>query len=248
MRVWLLQSGTISLEQTQITWNVAGPAQELPVYSVLVKHDDGLFLFDTGMNVDHMIEKMPARMAKQREDQTIPAQLEQCGFSLEDVTATGNSHLHVDHVGGNRHFAGLGTRHLIHERELRQARGAHEIFEAPGYSDRSWDYDGAVIESFSGDYVVAPGIWLIETPGHTVGHCSLLLLGANSMLFLGDVSYTSKAFADNLQPGFHNDPRAGVVAIDRVRDIATRHGARLMFSHDMESWREYRQVPDFYAL
>ena len=53
----------------------------IPVYSVLVEHDDGLFLFDTGIDLDHMNRVLPFELPEQTEEQTIPAQLEQCGFS-----------------------------------------------------------------------------------------------------------------------------------------------------------------------
>jgi len=54
MRVWLLDNGSIVIEHTQLMWNVPGPQVRIPVYSVLVEHDDGLYLFDTGIDLDHM--------------------------------------------------------------------------------------------------------------------------------------------------------------------------------------------------
>ena len=48
MKVWLLDGGSIVIEHTQLMWNVPGPQARIPVYSVLIEHDDGLFLIDTG--------------------------------------------------------------------------------------------------------------------------------------------------------------------------------------------------------
>ena len=50
MKVWLLDNGSIVIEHTQLLWNVPGPQARIPVYSVLVEHDEGLFLFDTGFS------------------------------------------------------------------------------------------------------------------------------------------------------------------------------------------------------
>jgi 4-pyridoxolactonase len=247
MRVWLLDNGSIVIEHTQLLWNVPGPQVRIPVYSVLVEHDDGLFLFDTGIDLDHMNRVLPFELPEQTEEQTIPAQLELCGFGLGDVTAVVNSHLHIDHVGGNQLFKGTGVRHLIHERELAQARN-HEPFEFFGYSDKSWDYEGANIETFSGDFELARGIRLVETPGHTVGHCSVLLEGATPMLFAMDVAYTSVAFERGIQPGFHHTPVDGVRSIGRVKELAAETGAEIFYSHDMDAWGGYRHASANYTV
>jgi 4-pyridoxolactonase len=248
MKVWFLDNGSIVIEHTQLMWNVPGPQVRIPVYSVLVEHEDGLFLFDTGIDLDHMNRVLPFELPEQTEEQTIPAQLEACGFSLGDVTVLVNSHLHIDHVGGNQLFTGTGVRNLIPEKELRQARN-HEPFEFFGYSDKSWDFEGANIDTFSGDHELAKGITLVETPGHTVGHCSFLLEGANgSMLLAMDVSYTAAAMEKGIQPGFHHTPVEGVRSIAKVKQLAAERDAEIFYSHDMDAWHGYKHAPDFYEL
>jgi len=245
MKVWLLDGGSIVIEHTQLMWNVPGPQARIPVYSVLVEHDDGLFLFDTGIGMEHMNEVLPFELPEQTEGQTIPAQLESCGFGLADVTAVVNSHLHIDHVGGNQLFKGTNVRHLIHEKELAQARN-HAPFEFFGYSDKSWDYEGANIETFSGDTELAPGLWVYETPGHTVGHVSVLVDGDQPLLFAMDVAYTSAAMERGIQPGFHHTPVDGVRSIARVKQLAEEKGAQIFLSHDMEAWQGYTHAPGHY--
>jgi 4-pyridoxolactonase len=247
MRVWLLDNGSIVIEHTQLMWNVPGPQVRIPVYSVLVEHDDGLFLFDTGIDLVHMNRVLPFELPEQTEEQTIPVQLEACGFGLGDVTAVVNSHLHIDHVGGNQLFKGTGVRHLIHERELAQARN-HEPFEFFGYSDKSWDYEGANIEAFTGDLELAKGIRVYETPGHTVGHCSVLLAGERPLLFAMDVAYTAAAMEKGIQPGFHNNPHDGVLSIARVKQLAEDNGAEILYSHDMDAWQGYTHAPNYYEV
>ena len=109
MKIWILDNGSIVIEHTQLMWNVPGEQVRIPVYSVLIEHDDGLFLFDTGIDLDHMNRVLPFELPEQTVEQTIPAQLTACGFELGDVTAVVNSHLHIDHVGGNQLFAGTGV-------------------------------------------------------------------------------------------------------------------------------------------
>ncbi len=249
MKVWLLDNGSIVIEHTQLLWNVPGEQVRIPVYSVLVEHEDGLFLFDTGIDLDHMNAVLPWELPEQTPEQTIPAQLEACGYSVGDVTTLVNSHLHIDHVGGNKHFAGTGARNVLHAKELEQARNP-EPFEHFGYSDTSWDYEGANFVPVTGDHELAPGLQLFETPGHTVGHYSLLVSGSGGkpMLFAFDVAYTSAGFEKGIQPGFHNNPSQGVRSIRRVKDLAQEHGADIYLSHDMEAWQGYKHAPDFYEL
>ena len=141
------------------------------------------------------------------------------------------------------------SKHVLHEQELAQARN-HEPFEFFGYSDKSWDYEGANFEPVSGDVELAKGLWLYESPGHTVGHYSVLVApeGAKPMLFAMDVAYTAAALEKGIQPGFHNDPVAGVRSIARVKALAEEHGADVFFSHDAEAWQGYKHAPDVYEL
>ena len=97
-------------------------------------------------------------------------------------------------------------------------------------------------------YELAKGMRLYETPGHTIGHYSLLLEGSRPMLFASDVVYTPEAYEKGIQAGFHIDPVAGVRSIRRVKELAEEHGAEVFFSHDMASWEGYKHAPDCYEL
>jgi 4-pyridoxolactonase len=251
VKLWLLDNGSIVIDHAQLMWNIGGGTPvRIPSYGVLIEHDEALYLFDTGFDLDHTNAVLPFELPEQTPEQTIPRQLELCGFSLSDVTTLVNSHLHFDHVGGNRHLAGTDVRNVVHAREIAQARN-HEPFEFFGYSDRTWDYDGVNLVPVTGDFELAPGVSLYETPGHTVGHYSLLV-GSDSrqraMLFAFDVVYTQEAYDRGVQPGFHVDPVAGVRSIRRLKALAEEHDADVYFSHDMAAWQEYRHAPDFYEL
>src|SRR5215213_6282858 len=134
-KVTLLDGGTLVIDQAHITWNLgAGNPVRFPVYSVLIEHDDGLFLFDTGYDLDHVNAVLPFELPEQTDEQTIPAQLAKAGFKPEDVTAIINSHLHFDHLparegaasgalAGAARAAGLfGQGVRLGRREVRAAR------------------------------------------------------------------------------------------------------------------------------
>jgi 4-pyridoxolactonase len=219
----------------------------IPSYGILIEHDEGLFLIDTGFDLEHTERVLPFELPEQTVDQTIPAQLARCGFRPEDVGTLINTHLHFDHVGGNKHLT--SSRVVLHEKELAHARD-HEPFEFFGYSDKTWDYEGARFETISGDVELAKGLWLFETPGHTVGHYSVLVKPDQGvpMLFAMDTVYTQGAYEKGVQPGFHIDPVAGVRSIQRIKDLAHEHGADVFFSHDMDAYQTYKKAPDAYEL
>ena len=229
-------------------WNVPGPQVRIPVYSVLVEHDDGLFLFDTGIDLDHMNRVLPFELPEQTRGADDPGAARAVRLRRSnDVTTLVNSHLHIDHVGGNQLFKGTGVRHLIHERELAQARN-HEPFEFFGYSDKSWDYEGANIETFIGRRRAGAGhLALRDARSHRRPLLGAPRPASEPLLFAMDVAYTAAAMEKGIQPGFHNNPRDG------VRSIAPREGSSptstARRSSSRTTWRRgrtYTHAPDYY--
>ena len=74
------------------------------------------------------------------------------------MTTLVNSHLHIDHVGGNQLFAGHERPEPDPRAGARAGARTTSPFEFFGYSDKSWDYDGANIETFSGDVELTTGV------------------------------------------------------------------------------------------
>ena len=246
-RVRLLDSGTLVIDQSHITWNIGcGTPVRFPVYSVLIEHPDGVFMFDTGYDLELVNAVLPFELPEQTPEQTIPSQLAKCGFKPQDVDAVINSHLHFDHCGGNQHLVNATT--FLHHDELREAR-APEPFERLGYADKSFDHPNAKFELLEGDVSFADGIHLFHTPGHTVGHYSMLveLEQRRPLLFMADVSYTAAAYASDLQSGFHNDPVAGMRSIRRIKRLAKETGAEVVFTHDAETFQGYALAPEPFA-
>jgi 4-pyridoxolactonase len=246
-QVRLLDSGTLVIDQSHITWNIGcGTPVRFPVYSVLIEHPSGLMMFDTGYDLDLVNQMLPFELPEQTPEQTIPGQLQKCGISTGDVKILINSHLHFDHCGGNRHLTDATT--YLHRDELRQAR-TPEPFERLGYADKGFDHPAAKFELLEGDVRLADGIHLFHTPGHTVGHYSLLVELENShpLLFMADVSYTPAAYANDQQAGFHNNPVDGVRSIRRVKRLAKEWGAEVIFTHDMEVFNTYALAPEPFA-
>ena len=247
-KVFLLDGGSLVIDASQVHWHHdLGEEVRFPVYSVLVEVPGGpLVMFDTGFDLEHVERVLPFEKPQQTPEQTIPAQLALCGYAPEDVDIVVNSHFHFDHVGGNRFLTNAEI--LVHKDELRHAL-VPEPFERLGYSDLSFDHDKSKYRFISGEYEIAPGVTLIETPGHTVAHYSLLVefADAPAMLFAGDAAYTRKAVEQEVVGGFHLDPSASVDSLRKLAYLSRTRGAEIFPSHEMEPFLGWKKAPEYYG-
>ncbi|SFU19411.1 4-pyridoxolactonase [Sedimentitalea nanhaiensis] len=264
-KVFLLDGGSLVLDGFHIWWN-KGPGGEVrfPVYSILIEHAEGRFLIDTGYDFDHVQKVLPFEKPQQTQQQTIPGALKLLGLEPKDIDVVFNSHFHFDHVGGNKFFP--DAKKICHKAEIEQAANP-QPFEVLGYSDMSFSAEAAAARGMAdqltagqtdansrfdvveGDVELAKGVKLIFTPGHAIGNYSLLVDLPNRapILFTIDAAYTKKSLELGVQAGFHIDPIAGVQSMQRLRGIADETGAELMFSHDAESFKDYRTGVNYYG-
>jgi 4-pyridoxolactonase len=255
-KLYILDHGEMTAKEYFLYWNATGESTiRLPAYSVLIDHDDGLFLFDSGFDLCHMETIVPG-LCTQSVNQTIPGQLALLGKRPSDITHVVNSHYHLDHVGGNKHC--LHAKTICHACELEEARNP-EPFEAGGYSDTSFapglrsddpeiDIYTPTFETLRGDQEIARGLFLYETPGHTNGHYSLMvkLSDRRPMLFTADAIYTTRTLERMEIASAHIDPIAATRSITRLKDLAEKHDAEMFFGHDIEQFGNYKLAPAYY--
>ena len=160
----------------------------------VVEHPEGRVLVDTGM-IDSTPE-LDAEWHPTIYSERIP----------RDVAVVVNTHLHFDHCGGNRLFAGLPTYVQRVEREA-----ARE----PDYTIPEWvEFDGATYVELDGEAEIAPGVRVLPTPGHTPGHQSVLVETEDGLVVVaGDVAYRWEDF----------DAAGGAILILEPRRIWLAH-------------------------
>jgi 4-pyridoxolactonase len=257
-KVFILDGGSIVVDGFHIFWN-RGPGGDvrIPCYSVLVDHPDGLLLYDSGFDLDHVQAVLPFEKPLQTEQQTIPGQLAVVGVRPEDVSRVVNSHFHFDHCGGNKWLP--AATFFCHETEYRAAQNP-QPFEHLGYSDLSFspglrEGEGAPQRAGSGrfelvrdDTEIMDGVWLLETPGHSAGHYSLLveMEHTKAMLFTGDACFGPKNLEFNCISSFHVDPVEGIRSLERIRKLGSDGKTELFFSHDQGTFDSYLKAPAFY--
>ena len=249
MRLYFLDCGALDLEvHVLIPEAPKGSRLRVPIPAVLIQADGKNMLFDTGMpdfcidNPRALAEEgegdPPEAMPLMTSQQTAAAQLAALGLTPADLTFVINSHTHFDHCGGNRHFTTCPI--LLHERELAAVRAAEhppEYFEGPGVQ----------FQTFTGDYELAAGVQLLETPGHMPGHMSLLvrLPQTGPLLLTADAVYTEALWKSNAL-GANRDAQDARQSMDRLRQLAQETGAKVIFGHDQTQWAALRHAPEYY--
>ena len=111
---------------------------------------------------------------------------------LDDVVAVVNTHLHFDHCGGNRRFAGVPT--YVQRAEL-------AAVSEPDYLVDWVRFEGATYVEVDGEADLVDDVSLLFTPGHSPGHQSVLVQTTAGLVVLGgDVTYSMRELSAGGDP------------------------------------------------
>jgi len=250
-RIILLTLGWERLPKTVSVWgDTSGTELVEPVPAVLLESDGGWVLLDTGFNPalirdaalrrrfhGHGIEAILPGPGEPLEEA-----LDRSGVACRDIAAVALSHLHNDHAGGVRHFAGSAPVH-IQRAELDYGFSEHPGPETNGIF--RIDYDDPAIDwrVSDGDAEIAPGVTCVLTAGHTPGHQSFVVeldesVGGGGFVFAFDAADLTENIESELAVGgFINcRPEDTVEPIRRLKAIAAERGFPLVPGHDPVVW------------
>lgn len=248
-RVYLLDNGTLAIDQLFFTWNHGwGKEIRFPVYAILIDHPEAKILVDTGFDKAWVERVLPFEKPQQESHQTIEAQLKNIGLKPDDIKYVVNSHLHFDHCSSNKLFP--NAEFVLTKTELRHAF-VPDPWERIGYDRNLVDMPGAkmrLLEHNGYDYELVHGVTLIDTPGHSEGHLSVIVkLGSQSpMIFPIDVAWSRHNLEHKELMGLHTNPHTLLDSMMKIENIAQRVGGRIFFPHDPEEYKTYKKAPDFY--
>jgi glyoxylase-like metal-dependent hydrolase (beta-lactamase superfamily II) len=119
----------------------------------------------------------------------LPGNLAAAGVRPEDIDVVCITHLHVDHIGwlvrdGAPYFPNAVVRFGAKDLDQFVHADQPDPFAPPIVNVLA---DTGRIETVAGRTTVAPGVDMIDTPGHTLGHMSVVVSsGAERAFMLGD--------------------------------------------------------------
>ncbi len=247
---------TLGWEELPKAWSVHGtdPAERLvePVPAVLLECDGGWLLLDTGFNPALIRDAALHRRFHGRNHgitavlpgpgEPLEEVLDRAGVGFDMITAVALSHLHNDHAGGIRHFAGSAPVHA-QRAELDYGLGPHPEPERHGMF--RVDYDDPTIEwrLADGDVEIAPGVTAVLTAGHTPGHQSFLVeideaAGGGGYVFAFDAAdLTENIEEEKAIGGFIGcAPEDTLEPIRRLKAIGAERGFPVVPGHDPLVW------------
>jgi glyoxylase-like metal-dependent hydrolase (beta-lactamase superfamily II) len=222
---------------------------KLPIPSFLIEHPKGRALFDTGMHPD--CQHDPASRVSERvmrmfrfhyqAGEDVGARLEALDRDPARVDFIINSHLHFDHVGGN---ALIPNATMVIQKREWDAGMDPELAAKRGFDRRDFDI-GHPVRKIEGEYdLFGDGrVVCLPTPGHTPGHQSLKLrLDSGDVVLTGDACYFCRTLRERRLPKNVHDSAQMLASLDKLAALEAG-GARIIFGHDPDTWKDVPQAP-----
>ena len=218
-----------------------------PVQAFALEHPErGTILVDTGL--DPLVARdLPAAFGrlnalvfkgmKLSPEGTIAEQLARRGLAPPRTIVM--THLHVDHASGLKQFPGAEVVVTRREWEAAQEQGPRHGYHLPQLeADVTWRRldDFATEHDLLGDGAIR----LLWTPGHTLGHVSLLVRTASCpVLIAGDAIYTRENLTPGREPLRCEDRGAWRRSVETLR---AHSDALVIPGHDEAAWTALEPV------
>ena len=224
----LLSDGYFTLDKSLLVYSkYQGESYRAALKPLLVISEERKFLIDTG------IGELPEKHKRfytvgRKPHQTLRKQLERYKLKPEDIDVVVNTHLHFDHCGNNALFK--DAKFYVQTRELHYAY-TPDRFQKTAYIREFFDV-GVDYVPIRGRYDLTDRITLIPTPGHSIGHQSVIIkCGDKNFVYCGDAAPLRENLEKRNIPGVLYRSDQALKSIDKLRGIKD---PTYVYSHDNE--------------
>jgi N-acyl homoserine lactone hydrolase len=197
-----------------------GELDPFPVYGFVIHHSDGLIVVDTGIGLDNaFIDEL-----YHHESVGLIGELHRHGIDERDVALIVNSHLHFDHCGQNH---ALAAPICAQAAEVEAAMAPH--YTVPEWAAIPPSRDRVV----DGDAVIADGVRVLHTPGHTPGHQAVVITAAHeTVVIAAQCIYRSREWTGGVEDHNVHGHDWRTAADDSLARLLALRPSRVLLSHD----------------
>jgi glyoxylase-like metal-dependent hydrolase (beta-lactamase superfamily II) len=218
------------------TYAYSGLKIQIVFSCYLIRHGDDYMVWDSGqsMSAGAVAPKV-----------SLVDQLAQLKLTPRQIKFIAISHYHGDHIGQVGSFP--DSTLLIGQRDWDVLAKNPNPMANPAPFAR-WITGGGKVEPVARDKdVFGDGtVVMLNTPGHTPGHHSLLVRLKNKgpVLLTGDLAHFRENYDSNGVPNFNTDRTETLSSFDRFKKIAQNLKATVVIQHDA---RDIAKLPQFPA-
>ena len=220
----------------------------MPIWTWVIEHPEGIFIIDTGEN-SSVTEKDYFKSSgffsnwlnttqfkfKVKPEEELDQQLNTIGIQTADVKSVILTHLHLDHIDGLKYFPNIPV--IVNQTEWEKPYGDLPKLYPNWFKPKTvalnnafQDFKKTVLLTNSGDLI------LVETPGHTHGHASVLLkTDQGFILFAGDVVYHQSQLLENKFSGANVDFKKAKATYSSLKKFAAKNKMVFLPSHDKDA-------------
>src|SRR5262245_57114948 len=144
-----------------------------PVPGYVIQTDEGTnILIDTGLPYSTIANPQgpPGMHPEMHEEDYVVNRLASIGLAPRDIQFLICTHFDADHAGNHEVFAGAEL--IVQRSHYEAARAGHPRFASVR---EHWDHPALHYRLIDGDTTLVPGVDLIETSGHVLGHQAVLV-------------------------------------------------------------------------
>ncbi|MEO7457744.1 MAG: N-acyl homoserine lactonase family protein [Gemmatimonadaceae bacterium] len=269
MEIIPIQTGTVRIHPNQVRGKGHGSKRRLnvfrdkewtrplPILAWLIRHPEGDILVDTGETPQAMMRGYYPNLnpyyrshirVEIGPEEELGAQLRRLGVDPAALRTVLTTHLHTDHAGGLSALANAEV--WTHERELALSRGlggwirGYVAKSFPrGFAPRTYTFTGGPVGPFARSHVVtrAGDVHVVETAGHTDGHCSVIVTANDTTYFIaGDATYDEASLLDLAVDGLSPHEDRALATLKRIADLAGSTRVVYLPTHDEHAIRRLR--------
>jgi N-acyl homoserine lactone hydrolase len=232
IQLWRLDCGSIQVGNLDLfsdAFLYVGQSKRLTDSCYLIRHGENYLLWDTGLPGEMAGKSVAMGDMTMTVSRRIVDQLAQIGVSPDRVNFVGISHRHDDHIGQAADFPKATL--LIGGEDYDSVKAGDSAARfAP------WIKGGAKVEKVKGDRdIFGDGsVVMLDMPGHTPGHHSLLvrLPLTGPVLLTGDLYHFTENMRNQGVPSFNTSRSETMASMARFQAIAKSLRAKMIIQHE----------------